>query len=53
VDGLEQDIGRLSHAHRRIVAALVANLGYVDLRVEKQEAMIEWLQTERAASLTE
>lgn len=52
VDALERDIGRLSHAHRWIVAALVANLGEVDHRAEKQEAMIEWLQTERATGLT-
>lgn len=52
VDELERGIGRLSLAHRRIVADLVASLGEVDRRVEKQDAMIEWLQTERAAGLT-
>ena len=49
VDALERDIGRLSHAHRRIVAHLVADLGEVDYRAGKQDAKIEWLQKQRAA----
>lgn len=49
VDPLERDIGRLSHAHRRIVAQLVESLGEVDRRTEKQEERIGWLEEARAA----
>ena len=52
VDELERDIGRLSHAHRRLVASLVADLAEVDHRAGKQDAMIEWLRGERAARRT-